>query len=322
MKTKKTLKRVFLVCTVLILLLTMIYSGLRILESTVLRQGQDGASTYASKIITRNGVNYYPRQDITVIMILGIDEFGPVQASKSYRNPGEADMVALLILDRADESYSLLCLNRDTMLEMPVLGLGGKQAGTYFGQLALAHTYGSGLEDSCENIRTTVSNFLLGIPIDYYVAMNMDAISMLNDAVGGVTVTVSEDDSLPQGQVTLYGQQALTFVRTRKDVGSQLNLSRMERQRDYFNGFMKSLGEKLDSDLGFALNTYDQVSDYIVTDCSGTQISTLMDQCSDYRLKEIVSPEGENVLGEQFYEFYVDEEKLDELALRLFFVKR
>ena len=100
--------------------------------------------TGSTKTIIRDGVAYYPRQNITTVMLLGIDETGPVKSSGSYRNKGEADVVMLLILDQEDETYTVLALNRDTMLEMPALGLGGKDAGTFYGQLALAHTYGSG----------------------------------------------------------------------------------------------------------------------------------------------------------------------------------
>ena len=42
-------------------------------------------------------------------------------------------------------------LNRDTMTEIQILGVNGEPAVTMTGQLALAHTYGSGEEDSCEN---------------------------------------------------------------------------------------------------------------------------------------------------------------------------
>ena len=126
-------------------------------------------------------------------MVAGIDEYGPVVSSESYNNSGEADMVSLLIFDETNETIHMLSLNRDTMLEIPVLGIGGKQAGTIHGQLALAHTYGSGLEDSAKNLRDTVSDFLYGLNINYYVTMNMDAISVLNDAVGGVRVTVADD---------------------------------------------------------------------------------------------------------------------------------
>ena len=325
---KKRMRIIDIASAVLILLLVivMLYSGLQILESNVLRTGADEQG-FVSRTITRDGVSYYPRQDITVVMVLGIDQNGPVQASEGYINPGAADMAALLIFDDADKSCTILQLNRDTMLEMPVLGVGGKNAGTYYGQLALSHTYGSGMADSCENTRRTISNFLYGIRIDYYLAMNMDAISILNDAVGGVTVNVTDDFShvdptITKGQMTLRGEQAIRFVRTRRDVGDQLNISRIDRQKEYIGSFLKKFRSRYHSDLEFAATTYDQVLPYIVTDCSLNTITSLMDRYGDYEIREVVSPAGENVMGEEYYEFYADEDALDELILRLFYAPK
>lgn len=325
---KKRMRIIDIASAVLILLLVivMLYSGLQILESTVLRTGADEQG-FVSRTITRDGVSYYPRQDITVVMVLGIDQNGPVQASEGYINPGAADMAALLIFDDADKSCTILQLNRDTMLEMPVLGVGGKNAGTYYGQLALSHTYGSGMADSCENTRRTISNFLYGIRIDYYLAMNMDAISILNDVVGGVTVNVTDDFShvdptITKGQMTLRGEQAIRFVRTRRDVGDQLNISRIDRQKEYIGSFLKKFRSRYHSDLEFAATTYDQVLPYIVTDCSLNTITSLMDRYGDYEIREVVSPAGENVMGEEYYEFYADEDALDELILRLFYAPK
>ena len=323
MKKRKRVKEIASAVLILVLLITMLYSGLQILESTVFRSG-GGEEGFVSRTITRDGVSYYPRQDITVVMVLGIDQYGPVTASQGYINPGAADMAMLLIFDEKAENCTVLQLNRDTMLEMPVLGIGGKEAGTYFGQLALSHTYGSGLEDSCENTRKTISSFLYGIRIDYYLAMNMDAIAILNDAVGGVTVNVTDDFSqvdptITKGTVTLRGEQAIHFVRTRKDVGDQLNLSRIDRQKTYIGSFLESFVAQYEANPQFALTTYETVSPYIVSDCSGTTISALVDRYGDYEIVEVVSPEGENVMGEEYFEFYVDEQKLDELILRLFY---
>ena len=237
MSRKTHPRKVIFFCIILILTVVLLISGLRILESTVFLKSHVPGETVKSKTITVDGVDYFPRQDITVIMVLGIDEYGPVIASDSYNNTGAADMVALLVFDNQQKVCNVLCLNRDTMVEMPVLGVGGKNAGTFYGQLALSHTYGSGLKDSCENTKTAVSNFLGGITIDYYVSMNMDAISIANDAVGGVTVNVTEDFSdvdptITKGELTLMGDQAVHYVQTRKGVGDQKNVSRIERQKE------------------------------------------------------------------------------------------
>lgn len=327
MKKRKHGKDVVFVAVILILVLVMLYSGLQILESTVLYRGQGTESGFVSKTITRDGVDYFPRQDITTVLVMGIDQYGPVEDSGTYSNTGAADMVMLLIFDEKAQVCNVLHLNRDTMLEMPVLGIGGKEAGTYFGQLALSHTYGSGLKDSCENTRKTVSNFLYGITIDYYVAMNMDAISILNDAVGGVEVNVTDDFSrvdptITMGKMTLMGEQAIRFVRTRKDVGDQLNLSRIERQKEYIDGFTAAFRAKQETDTEFIAKAYGDVAPYLVSDCSVNTITGMINHYGEFAVDEVITPEGENVLGEKYFEFYVDEEALDALILRLFYAAK
>lgn len=316
-------KRVLLFAFAIILVLGLIIGGLRILESTVFYQEPEELPV-TSKTITRNGTKYYPRQDITVVMVLGIDETGPVVSSGSYRNTGEADAVILLVLDETNETYTILSLNRDTMLKMPVLGLGGKQAGTFYGQLALAHTYGEGLEDSCENTRNTVSDLLYGINIDYYVSMNMDAIAIINDAVGGVTVNVTDDfsqvdPSITMGEMKLTGEQALRYVQSRMAVGSQLNISRMGRHEEYIQSLMKAVTDRQEERDMFYVELYEDISPYMVSDCSSTVINNLMNRCSDYTMADVITPAGENVLGKEYYEFHLDEGKLDELILHLFY---
>lgn len=325
MKKRKLGKDIAFAVVILLLLLVMLYSGLQILEAVLLPAHAEAAPT--TKTITRNGIDYFPKQDMTVVLVMGIDQYGEVAESGSYINTGASDLNMLLVFDEASQTCTVLHLNRDTMLEMPVLGIGGKQAGTYFGQLALSHTYGNGLEESCENTRDTISDFLYGLCIDYYVAMNMDAISILNDAVGGVTVTVTEDFSavdptIRMGEMTLTGEQSITFVRTRRGVGDQLNLTRMERQQEYLNGFAESFRAMREADPEFILTAYGDVEPYLVTDCSANVISSLVNRYGDYTVGEVVTPEGENVLGGEYFEFYADEEALDELILRLFYAPK
>ena len=311
---------------VLLLIIVLIGCGIRLLDSAVFSDNRENGLQEESekKTITVNGVDYYPRQDITVILAMGIDTEGEMADSGSYNNDGEADVVSLIIFDELEECCTVLNLNRDSMVDMPVLGVGGRKAGTAYQQLALSHTYGSGLEDSCENTKETVSKLLNNIYIDYYIAANMDAIAIANDAVGGVTVNVTDDfsgvtDTIPMGQVTLRGKQATSFVRMRKDVGDQLNISRMERQKEYIDGFMQSLRAKRSEGDSFIYSMYADISPYIVTDLSANALSGMYSRYEGYQLKDIISPKGENVRGEQYMEFYLDREALDELILDVFY---
>ncbi len=318
---RRTGRQIAALVAVTILFVILVYSGTQLAES-FMRPDEQTAEPSTRKTITYDGVDYFPRQDIEVFLLVGIDKEGPVQPGNSYNNDGAADTVMLLIFDQTAEEIRVLNLNRDTMVNMPVLGVGGSPAGTYYGQLALAHTYGSGLEDSCENVVQTVSDLLWGISIDHYVAVNMDAVALANDAVGGVTVTVTDDfsavdESLSLGEVTLHGQQAINFVRMRKDVGDQLNVSRMERQEAYVDGFLTALKNKMEQGETFALSLYESVLPYMVTDCSSAVFSAVLDDYADYSLTEIITPAGENVRGEEYMEFYLDEEALDSLILRM-----
>ena len=327
MKKQKKSKGIISTCILLILVLVIGYSGLQILESTDWLDDELSAIGINRKTITRDGVDYFPRQDITVMMVLGIDLSGPVESSRYYRNDGEADTVMLLIFDETNKECSILNLNRDTMLDMDVLGVKGEYAGTNYGQLALAHTYGTGLEDSCKNTKNTLENFIHGLTIDYYVAMNMDALTILNDAVGGVEVTVVDDFSkvnpdITMGEFTLRGDQVLDYVRGRKNVGDQLNTSRMERQKEYAVNFLEALQTKAQEDGSFYLSTYDEVAPYIVTDCSAKSLSAMLERYEDFTIGQVVTPEGKNVRGEKNYEFYADEEKLDQLIVSLFYAPK
>ena len=324
MKKKTSFEGILLRIILLLLVIVILYSGLQILASTVLQfqtstQGQNGKKT-----IVRNGVEYFPRQDITVMMVLGIDQRGPVKSSNYYRNNGAADSVMLFIFDETEETCTVLYLNRDTMLTMDALGIRGEPAGTTFGQLALAHTYGSGLEDSCINVKNALMEFLHGMTIDYYVAMNMDAIPILNDAVGGVTVNVTDDfskvnPSITMGEVTLRGEQVIDYVRTRKDVGDQNNVTRMARQRQYVDGFLDALDNREREDIGFAVRLYEQVAPYIVTDCSVETLSKIISHYLDYKLQNAITPTGDNRIEDEHYAFYADEEELDALCVELFY---
>ena len=320
-------RSLFVLVTVIALVLIILGCGIHFMGSAVFSKQEEPLTTGTRKTITVDGVDYFPRQDITVFLAMGIDKDGKVESSNSYNNDGESDVVSLLIFDNEDETITVLSINRDSMVEMPVLGVTGKRIGTKVQQLALAHTYGSGLEDSCENTRETVSKLLNGVNIDYYIAANMDAIGIMNDVVGGVTVNVVDDFSqvdatIPMGQVTLSGNQAMHFVRLRKGVGDQLNISRMERQEEYLNGFITSLQKKMESDSSFPYDFYTAAEGYFVTDCSFNAFTGMFDNFSKYSLKEVITLKGENVVGAKFMEYHLDQEHLQQVVLDVFYAPK
>ena len=287
--------------------------------------GESPTASEDSREVTYVNGQAYALRDLETILLLGVDKFEG-ETPEGYLNNQQADFLLLLVLDEVGETCTPIQLNRDTMTEIQILGVNGEPAGTMTGQLALAHTYGSGEEDSCENAVLAVENLLYGVEIDHYVSMTMDGVALLNDLVGGVTLEVLDDfsgidDTLVQGEtVTLQGQQALTYVRSRGGLENSSNLHRMERQRQYLSALQGQLSSKAQSDEGFTtLDALLQLNEYLVSDCTVEQLSTLGDNLAQYKVNDILTTQGEAQVGEEFMEFTVDETALQQLVLDVFY---
>ena len=271
-----------------------------------------------------NGTAYAKKEGLETVLLLGVDKFEE-ETPEGYLNNQQADFLLLLVMDKENETCTPIQLNRDTMTQIQILGVTGEPAGTFTGQLALAHTYGSGEEDSCENTMLAVSNLLYGMEIDHYVSLTMDGVALLNDLVGGVTVEVLDDfsgidDTLVQGEtVTLKGQQALTYVRSRGGLEDSSNLHRMERQRQYLSALQQQLKQVSQQDSGFTLDALLQLNEYMVSDCTVDQLSELGDSLAAYQVSDILTTPGEAKVGEEYMEFTVDEAALQQLVMDVFY---
>lgn len=274
-----------------------------------------------------NGIPYVLNQNVSTYLFMGVDKSREVSQELSVNSGGQADVFFLVVINDEDKTYSILQLNRDTMTDVQALAVNGSVLNTYTAQLALSHFYGDGREKSCENTVWSVSNFLYGIEIDGYVALQMDAIPILNDWVGGVTVTIEDDfsavdPSLKMGEtITLNGQQAYNFIRFRKDVGDQTNISRMKRHQEYLSGLSSQMKTKLQEDMTLIADLYSQLQPYMVTDMGSGTVTKIAEKCKDYTNAGLFTIEGEAIEGEKFMEFYADEDSVKEVVTKLFYVE-
>ncbi len=274
------------------------------------------------EVISFDGTDYIFNDDVKTFMFLGLDKTDDTVSQDSYNNNMQADFVMLLAFDTKNHTYSALQLNRDTMVEMPVLGVTGDVIGTKEGQLALGHTYGSGGKDSCINMRKTVSDFLLGVPIDGYVSLRMDAVPVINDSLGGVTVNVTDDfsgldNTIVMGEnFRLNGKQALTYIRARQGMKDNSNEQRMKRQQEYLSG-LKSELEAHRNDDEFIGKLLLDINEYMVSDCSVNRLEDTFKKITDYEFGGIKTLEGDTEIGE-FKEFYADGESVLSTVTGLF----
>ncbi len=278
----------------------------------------------AVQYIEHDGKKYTINNDIETFLVLGLDKFDGVSEADSYNNDKQADFLMLLVIDDVNKTYSSIHINRDTMTNVNMLGVAGNKIGSAVKQIALAHTYGNGKDVSCRNTADSVSELLLGTKVDHYLSVTMDFVPEFNDLVGGVEVTVKDDftgidENLVKGQtVTLKGQQALTYVRTRFGLEDSSNSARMERQRQYLSALNKKTKQCASEDEEFIVKASMKIADYMVSDRSATQLQDIMQKLTDYEFSEICTINGESKVGEKFMEFYPDTDSIKETVIKLF----
>jgi len=316
---KKLIVKIALASLAALLLVTL---GLFFLHRWEMRSQNTGGQTETGYYIYK-GVKYRPK-DVDSVLLIGIDKFADEIDYDSYNNQQQSDFLMLLVVDPLAKTCTPVHINRDTIAPVTVLSVLGEPIGTIDEQLALAHTYGSGKQDSGENTRLAVSD-LLAVPLDHYISVTMDAVTTLNDLVGGVTVLVEDDFSnvdktLVQGErVHLMGEQALHFVRSRSGMEDSSNLARMKRQRTYLTGLRQAYVSSAEADEGFVLDSVLKLSEYMVSDCNIMTLADLVSAVTAYEIAPVQVLEGTSVKGEKYMEYYVDEEAMEELVVSLFY---
>ena len=281
-----------------------------------------------SLTVYHDGRWYRLRDNLETYLLLGIDKYSDRLQTVSEGdlvNNLQSDFQMLMVVDDQAKTFTALHINRDTIAEIRRLGFSGQKTGLISQQICLSHTYGSGGKDSCRNSVAAVSRLLYDVPLEHYYAVTMDAIPVLNDLAGGVTVHIEDDFSsvdptlVQDTDVTLHGQQALTYVRARWYVADETNLNRMNRQRTYMSALYDQLRQKLRSSDRFALSLAETLESYATSDLITDELADLATRLKDYTFTGILSTEGEALLEDEHIAFYPDEESLQATVLRLFF---
>ena len=312
------------VCVLLIAvaILLGLYRGGRWLETR--RNNPEPRGNYQERkanetTVTYDGIDYRQRKNLTSILLMGIDH-------DSGETGGQADFLQLIVIDDTAGTVKRLPIDRDTMTPITVLGVLGNRSGVRTAQVSLSHGFGDGKEQSCELTAEAVSNLLLGMPVDFYLAMNLDGIAALNDMAGGVTVTLADDFSaqdpaMAQGTtLTLHGDQAEIYVRSRRNVGVGTNEARMVRQEQYVAKLFAQLDTQMRSDQNFSGTMFDTLSPYLTTSIGRGRLINVVWLAKDYARQEPLSISGEHRVGSDgFMQFYADEASLYETVLDLFY---
>lgn len=167
--------------------------------------------------------------DKTVVMLMGVDE--------REGDVGRSDTLMIATLDPKKKKAAILSIPRDTRVKIQGHG---------FDKINAAYAYGGH-----KLTQSTVEN-LLGVEMEHYVLINVNAFTKIIDAIGGVDINVEKrmyyedpwDDNgglvinLYPGQQHMDGKTAITYVRYRDEEG---DIGRIARQQKFMQAVMDKL---------------------------------------------------------------------------------
>lgn len=319
-------KTTALLVLLLALLLVLIFSAYYLNSRETPTEGA-GTSNYAPSAVTSltyQGVEYPLKKNLQTILLIGTDNESPYvekpPRERDFFNYHQADYLVLLVVDRDAGKTEVIQINRDTIMNIPWLDVFGVFGGTERKQLCLSFNYGDGGPLSCQNTAHAVSMLLFDLPIDYYIQMPLVGVALLNDQVGGVPVTITEDMTsvdpafVEGATITLHGTQAEKFVRARTQLTDDTNTSRMRRQRAYMDSFIEIAREAIKNDSNFPTKLVERLGDWIQSNMTVTQMSQLIRDLDQFEISPFRHADGELVVGKRFYEFYVNEDSLWEIV--------
>lgn len=278
-----------------------------------------------------NGNIYSYYHDFETYLIMGTDKTGA--DSKVYQG-SMSDFLMLVIVDKTDNNYSFLPINRDTMSEVRLIQDDGTGVATAELQLCTAHWYGGNAEQSCANTVESISKLFGGLKINGYYAIPMDAIPKLNHSVGGVTVTLLEDfqdidRQMKKGEtLALSDEQAYRYIHDRYGVGDEKNTSRMKRQQQYMEAFFTKAKEKAKSDKAYVGQLFREFEQTATTNLTAKKISGLTNRLIKGTQKGFFEIKGTSKIGKALgdgidhAEFYPDKESIIDVMTKIYGLKK
>ncbi|MDO4938935.1 MAG: LCP family protein [Lachnospiraceae bacterium] len=296
-------------------------------DSGFVMSGEDWEATYLYKInwinnpdgtVTYNGEKYKRNAHVKAILCAGIDKNKSMQYTSENDYPGNADGIFLIAHDTSDNSVRIFMIPRDSMAECEV-SAADENPRILFDHLSVSFGMGDGGKTSAEILRTTASGLLCNLKIDNYLIGDISLLADVNDMVGGVEVTVPNDELEKVNpewttgrRIVLKGDEAERFLRHRNSDDEGSPVTRMGQHEQYISGFYNALKEKSRSDSNIVSRLADKVDATILSDMSKGEYEKLaIDGIqSDFNSDDIFSFPGTMTVGEMDGELY-DEVYLD-----------
>ena len=203
------------------------------------------------------------------VMIMGVDS--------RKDDVGRSDTLMVATVDPKKKKASLLSIPRDTRVKIE---------GNGYDKINAAYAYGGH-----ELTKKTVEG-LLGVPVDYYIIVDIHAFERIIDAIGGVDLEVEkrmhyedpwDDDGglvidLYPGMQHMDGKKAIQYVRYRDGEG---DIGRIGRQQKFMRAVLEQV---LSPDIvGHLPALIDEVSQAVKTDMSVREMMSFANILKDLK---------------------------------------
>ena len=288
-------------------------------EEPTTEKWQEGDVRYNDKVYRYN-------MDIKTYLFMGIDRKGVVTEAEDSISGGQSDAMFLLVVDTSEQSVSIISIHRNAMTPIDVYYADGSFNTTATMQICLQHAYGDGKRLSCDRTQQAVEKLFYNIPISGYIAMNMDGIAAMNDALGGVSVDVLEDIKDSSGQIVLKkgetvrlkGDNAMLYLRGRDTDQYDSASGRLKRQEQYLINLASELSAAASEEEDRAMTAYNAAEPYVV---SSVDFASMVSQLVGYGFdaSRMYTVPGQVQMGDELEEYIVDQEGLYDLIIRVFY---
>lgn len=292
---------------------------------------------------------YTYNQDLVNILVLGVDNGLSISREVTPGNLGQTDAIYLVSLNIKTKEIRVLGIPRDTIVPVQIITSENEPAIEVPLQITLQYAYGNNVKAGAKLSAQAVSTLLGNIPIQDVCVINWNTIAVLNDAIGGVTVTIQDtftdesgmevDPEFYKGNtVTLKGEQAELFVRERDCNLYGSAMERVSNQEQYIDGFINQAKKQFHKNVFLPFQMYIKMiaSDSYYSTLTASEYVYLASQLQGFQISgdDIVTLPGQVEKGmfvadedngyemeTGFEEYHVDEKELQELILNYFYIK-
>lgn len=285
-------------------------------------------NTWEEDWVRYQGKVYDYNENILTFLFMGIDVDDVLSEKQQGWASGQADALFLLVLNPDTRRITVIAIDRNTMTDVDMYDQENHFLATVQAQINLAHGYGDGREQSAANQVKAVSRLMYELPIHGYCAINLPAINYINDVIGGVDVTVTEDLSehiqLASGEtVHLDGRLAYFYIRYRDVNREESARLRLERQRQYLLAFAEKARQEVKRDISLPLRLYEALAPSMVTDVTANEVVYLAGEAVKYTFsaEDLILLPGVTDTSGEYDEFYVDQAALKQIIIDVFYTE-